>query len=77
MSIPFLPTAQKPGGDEGKSWWTDAKLRVMFFGCETGKNYSTPFAEVIESEDGVLSQRRTRSAWIGWQTFWTRQLALA
>ena len=46
VSIPFLPTTQKVGGSEDESWWTEAKLRVMIFGRETGENYNTPLSQV-------------------------------
>lgn len=45
-SMPFLPTTQKVGGSSDESWWTDAKLRVMIFGRETGKNFNTPLSQV-------------------------------
>lgn len=46
VSIPFLPTTQNVGGSEDETWWTDAKLRVMIFGRETGENYNTPLSQV-------------------------------
>lgn len=57
VSIPFMPTTQKSGDSEDETWWTDAPLRIMVFGRETGKSYpNTPLAEVLKSPDGVVAE---------------------
>lgn len=75
VSIPFLATPERTGGECDEEWWTGAKLRIMVFGQEIGGNYrhsDWSFAHILDNGDVCAEADEVYIDWMYGEDSWRR-----